>query len=121
MKRFIVLLLILLSLCGLAYGESPATPTDLIEIEDDDWGEIEIQFERQVYIDMAEEGDTIVLTAILVNFKEDDKIKFQWQYALELPYWLDITGATEQIYTFTLDKDNYSYLYRVLVELEGLE
>ena len=77
MKRFIAFLITLLMICGSAICEDVATPTDLIEedlveIEDDDWGKIEITFERRVYISMDKEpeylGDTMILVATLVDF-----------------------------------------------------
>lgn len=125
MKKLIALLLALVCLFGSAMSE-PATPTDLKEFEqfdDDDWGYIEIKFERKVYISMNEGpktmGDEIILTAVLVDFKEDDIVTFKWQYAIKLPNWIFIDDANEQIYTFILDETNLNYWYRVIVELVG--
>jgi len=125
MKKLIALLLALICLFGSAMSE-PATPTDLDNLEqfdDDDWGYIEIKFERKVYISMNEGpkeiGDEIILTAVLVDFLEDDIVTFQWQYAIKLPDWIFIDDANEQIYTFILDESNLNYWYRVIVELVG--
>lgn len=126
MKRLLSFILCLLCILNVAYSDSPATPTDLGELEqfdDDDWGYIEIKFERKVYISMNEGpktiGDEIILTAVLVDFKEDDIVTFKWQYAIKLPNWIFIDDANEQIYTFILDETNLNYWYRVIVELVG--
>ena len=125
MKKLIALLIALVCLFGSAMG-SPATPTDLYEeFDDDDWGSIDIEFERQVYIVTDREthyfGDVLTLTAVLVNFHPDDIVTFSWQYAeddTELD-WIFIEDAHEQTYTTILDEINCSYWYRVIVELEG--
>ena len=123
MKKVIAFILVLLCLCCYARAEEwPATPTDLVEFDDDDQGEVTITFQREVYIDEPLNpvyiGDTVTLTAILVNFKDDDVIRFYWQYAMNLPDWLFIDGENEQTYTFILTEENYNYWYRVLVGLE---
>ena len=120
MKKIIIFLLVIM-MCNLAFGET-TTPTDLLEeIDDEDWGEIEIKFERQVFISINNTGkhfgDTVTITATLINFQTDDIYTFQWQYAEALPNWKNIQGAQEQIYSFILTKENYLYWYRVLVEL----
>ena len=127
MKKLMALLLALLCLFGSAMSESPATPTDieeLVEIEDDDWGNIDIKFERQVYIDVplspVSIGENVMFTAILVNFKENDIIKFEWQYTTDLESWSVIEGANKQTYDFILTEENYNYWYRVLVKVEEL-
>ena len=131
MKIMALLLAFILCFCiyGSAVSENAATPTDLeeeqelIEIDDDDWGDIDIEFERQVYIDgpiiSANIGDTVVLTAILVNFKESDIVQFEWQYTTDLENWRIIEGANKQNYDFILTEENYYYWYRVRVIVEG--
>ena len=125
MKKLMALLLALICLFGSAVSE-PATTTDLgnyEQFDDDDWGYIEIKFERKVYISMNEGpkeiGDEIILTAVLVDFLEDDIVTFQWQYAIELPDWIFIDDANEQTYTFILDETNWNYWHRVIVTLVG--
>lgn len=122
MKKLVALLLALICLFGSAVSETPATPTDLVEIDDDDWGTIDIEFPREVYIDISTEPDNLItLTAILVNFKQDDIVNFKWQYSTELLEWISIKDATEQTYSFTLNDTNMDYWYRVVVNLEGEE
>ena len=123
MKKLIALLLALICLFGSAMSDSAATPTDLVEIDDDDWGEITITFERQVYIDGPEGpftmGDEITFTAILVNFKPEDIVQFFWQYATDHNLdWQYVEGENEQTYTFILTADNSGYYYRVIVKWE---
>jgi len=129
MKKLIALLLAFICLFGYAIGDSPATPTDLDEgyeiIDDDDWGSIEIERERKVYVDANKTsyyfGDQVILVAVLVDFKPEDKVTFQWLYAVEEEAdWIFIEDATEQTYTFILDKTNYKNWYRVVVTLEGI-
>lgn len=126
MKRLLAFILCLLCILNVAYSESPATQTDLYEIiDDDDWGQIDIEFERRVYIDIDKDpvhiGDTITLTAILVDFHPEDIVTFQWEYTIDESDWIFIDDATEQTYTFTLDDININYLYHVIVTLEGIE
>jgi len=100
MKKLIALLIALICLFGSAVSESPATPTDLIEdyieIEDDDWGKISIEFERRVYISIDKEpqfaGDTMILTATLVDFQPEDRYRIYWQYSIDQVTWFDIEG-----------------------------
>lgn len=120
MKKLMAFLLVFVCLFGYAIGDSLATPTDLVEIDDDDWGSIDIEFPREVYIDISKDPDDMVtLTAILVNFKQDDIVNFKWQYSTEQLDWIFIDDATEQTYTFMLDDTNMNYWYRVIVNLEG--
>lgn len=126
MSKLIAFLLVFICLFGYAIGESVATQTDLYEIiDDDDWGQIDIEFERRVYIDIDKDpihiGDTITLTAILVDFHPEDIVTFQWEYTIDESDWIFIDDATEQTYTFTLDDTNINYLYHVIVTLEGIE
>lgn len=122
MKR-LILLILCLCFCFSVGAASPATPTDLEEFDDDDWGTLSVTLERQVYISIDKEpeyyGDVVTLTVVLVNFNDDDKVTFSWQYAIDLPDWMFIENEHEQTYTFILDKTNYLYWYRVMVELEG--
>ena len=123
MKKIIVFILAFICICTCVFAENEATPTDLVEFEDDDWGEITITFERQVYIDGPEGpftmGDELTFTAILVNFKPEDIVQFFWQYAVDHNLdWQYIEGENEQTYTFILTADNSGYYYRVIVKWE---
>ena len=126
MKKILALLLILICIFSCAYSEEmPATPTDLIEIDDNDWGEITIKFERKVYITMDKKpqyiGDTMTLTATLVNFEEGDEYTISWQYAAQLPDWLFVEGEHERVFTIIITPENCTYWWRALVEMEGDE
>ena len=93
-----------------------------IEFEEDDWGEITIEFKREVYISFLREpkhiGDTVTLVATLVNFKPDDQYTISWQYSIDGEEWISIEGEDERTYTFVLDEVNCQYSYRALVEVE---
>lgn len=127
MKKLIALLIALICLFGSAVSESPATPTDLIEeelveIDDDDWGEISIEFERRVYISIDKEpqfaGDTMILTATLVDFQPEDRYRIYWQYSIDQVTWFDIEGEHEQIFTTIIDYGNCDNWWRVVVHME---
>ena len=93
-----------------------------IEFEEDDWGEITIEFKREVYISFLREpkhiGDTVTLVATLVNFKPEDQYTIAWQYSINGEEWISIEGEDERTYTFILDEVNCQYSYRALIELE---
>jgi len=97
--------------------------SNLVEFEEDDWGEITIEMPREVYISFLQEphyyGDTAVLVATLVNFKPEDRYTMNWQYSDDGIEWHNIEGEDERTYTFIITKENYHYSYRVVVLLEG--
>ena len=124
MKKLMALLLALTCLFGSAMSESPASPTDLEEFNDDDWGYIGFEFTRKVFISLKEErlyslGEDVTFIAVLIDFKPTDIVTFQWEYAtnIEEPNWICIENATEQTYTFTLDETNMLYWYRIVVTI----
>jgi len=127
MKKLIALLIALICLFGSAVSESPATPTNLIEdyieIDDDDWGEIDIEFERQVFLTIGKDpqyfGDEMILIATLVNFKPEDNYEIFWQYSTDENLWTPINGEHERILTVIIDENNYDYWWRVSIKMEG--
>ena len=120
MKRFVTLFLCLFILFNCA-SASPATPTDLVEFDDDGFGYIGYELEREVYIYVEEEpqyfGDTLTLIASLVNFKETDRPYFQWEYSENEIEWFPIEHANNQIFTIEITQNNYFYLWRVVVRI----
>lgn len=127
MKKLIALLIALICLFGSAVSESPATPTNLIEeelveIDDDDWGEIDIEFERQVFLTIGKDpqylGDEMILIATLINFKPEDNYEIFWQYSTDENLWIPIDGEHEKTLTVIIDKNNYDYWWRVSVKME---
>lgn len=120
------LLLALTCLFGSAMSESLASPTELEEFNDDDWGYIGFEFARKVFISLKEErlyslGEDVTLIAVLMDFKPTDIIEFSWQYSTDSSNWIPIEGANEQTYSFILDENNCMYQYRVIVTWEGIE
>ena len=105
--------------------DSSEVTSDLIEFEEDDWGEVTIAFKREVYISFLREpkyiGDTVTLVASLINFKDDDHYTISWQYSEDGQEWISIEGEDERTYTFILDKVNCHYLYRVLIIIQEEE
>ena len=96
--------------------------SEQVEFEEDDWGEINIEFKREVYISFARTpkyfGDTATLVVTLVNFKEDDHYVITWQYSEDGINWINIQGEDERTYTFTIDKFNCHYSYRACIILD---
>ena len=130
MMKKIIALFCILCLLSCAYGDMPATPTDLqdfIELDDNDFGTIdESLLPRQVYLQWLKEplfiGEEVTLVAILINFLPTDNYTFLWEYALNEQeanknIWHIIENANEQIYTFTLNNENCHYYWRVQVTL----
>ena len=104
-----------------------ATPTDINEelytFEDDDCGYIEIELlERKVFIQFLKEpkyyGEEVTLVAILVDFRENDIYRFEWEESTDGKEWQVIIGANEQTYTFIIDHENADHYWRVKVYLE---
>ena len=61
------------------------------------------------------EGDAVRL------FAEEDlgeEYLYQWQYSLDGIEWLDIAGANNSDYTFTLDNTNGRYYWRLIVSVK---
>lgn len=100
----------------------PNIISDTIEFDEDDWGEITIEFKREIYVSVLREpkqfGDIITLVVSLVNFKPDDHYTIVWQYSMNGKDWTSIAGEDERTYTFILDQTNCKYFYRVLVIVE---
>ena len=60
------------------------------------------------------EGDAVRL------FAEEDlgeEYLYQWQYSLDGIEWLDVAGANNSDYTFTLDNTNGRYYWRLIVSV----
>lgn len=126
MKKLIVFLLAFICVCGYAIGDSPATPTDLYEsyteIEEDDWGELEIEFERKVYITMDKEpehlNDEMILVATLVDFQPEDRYRIFWQYSVDGEEWYDVENEHKQTFSIIINETNCHYWWRVMVRME---
>lgn len=132
MKKLLAFILCLLCILNVAYSESFATPTDLEEyeeyytFEDDDYGYISLELiERKVFLQFLKEptyyGDEVTLVAVLVDFRENDVYRFEWEESKDGEEWWRIIGADEQTYTFIIDHENVTHYWRVLVILEEYE
>ena len=123
MKFIAFVLVFVLCFIGSAMIENVATPTDLVEIEDEDWGTIEIQFERRVFISTDKEpkylGDEMILVATLIDFQPEDRYMIYWQYSEDGENWIDIENEHQQTITIIMNTVNCHYWWRVLIKLEG--
>jgi hypothetical protein len=108
-------------------SEEVIIPEEIVEIEDDDWGHIDEELlPREVHISFLTEpryfGDEATLVVTLINFKPEDEYTIYWQYCTDFdvndPVWNTIEGEHGRLYTFTVDKTNYLYGYRVLVQMK---
>lgn len=122
MKRLLILVLAFICLIGCAYGDSLATPTDLCEFDDNDWGNIDFELERKVYLELLNNqifyGQNVTLVAILIDFKDTDIYYFQWEESENGEEWWVIQDENQNTYTFILDQSNITHYWRVKVILE---
>lgn len=122
MKRLLTLILAFICLTGCAYGDSLATPTDLCEFDDNDWGNIDFELERKVYLELLNNqifyGQNVTLVAILIDFKDTDIYYFQWEESENGEEWWVIQDENQNTYTFILDQSNITHYWRVKVILE---
>lgn len=123
--RFIALILAFV-FCFVGSAISEATPTDLeeefIEIEEEDWGTIEIEFQRKVFITVDKDpefiGDEMILVATLIDFQPEDKYTIRWQYSEDGDSWIDMENENQQTFSVIIDKVNCHYWWRVVVRVE---
>lgn len=132
MKKLIALLIAFICLFGIAIGESPATPTDLDALtneddleyfEDDEWGYVDSEMiERQVFVEAMREptyyGEEITLIAILMNFRPDDVYYIEWEESADEIEWELIPNANSKIYKFILTRENATHSWRAKVTIE---
>lgn len=72
-------------------------------------------------IPLLEEGQIVTLTATLTGFDED-VYTIRWQYSPDGGETaIDIQGATATEYCYTLTRENFGYLYRVVIICEDPE
>ena len=60
-------------------------------------------------------GARITLTATLTGF-EGRLYTLQWQYSTDLENWVDVPGAHDITYTYTLDETTTHYTWRVVAQ-----
>ena len=122
MKRLLTLILIFICLIDCAYSDSLATPTDLCEFDDNDWGNIDFELERKVFLELLNNqifyGQKVTLVAILIDFKDTDIYYFQWEESENGEEWWTIQNENQNTYTFILDQSNITHYWRVKVILE---
>ena len=130
MKKLIIILLCCTLILGSAYSEPVATPTDLdgysekyYTFEDDDYGYISLELlERKVFLQFLKEptylGDEVTFVAVLVDFRDNDIYRFEWEESEDGEYWWVIVGAYDQTYTFIINQENATHYWRVKVYLE---
>lgn len=108
-------------------SEEVIVPEEIVEIAEGDWGYVDPEIiPREVHITFLTEpkyfGDEATIVATLVNFRSEDIYTIYWQYCtdatLDEPDWITIEGENSRLYSFIVDKDNYQYGYRVLVQME---
>ena len=64
-------------------------------------------------------GTEISMTAELINFREEDRCTYQWQYLdAENNTYVDIPDANELTYVYFIDTENFYYTWRLVVIIE---
>ena len=106
--------------------EPTPEPTEFISeeeqyeiIEDDDYGQIDLEPQIVIYADKDcyHIGETVTLRANLINFFLVPIYTIYWQYSLDEQEWTNIEGAHDTMYQYVITKDNYQYYWRVLVKV----
>ncbi len=63
-------------------------------------------------------GTVIVLQAELANFDEKDVYTCQWQYSKDEETYFDIPGANELTYAYRINKENFDYVWRIVIDVQ---
>ena len=64
-------------------------------------------------------GTEITMTAELINFREEDRCTYQWQYLDEQTNaYIDIPDANDLTYVYSIDTENFYYTWRLVVIIE---
>ncbi len=95
-------------------AEDEAEMTITLEDEQDVERRIEIKISYKG--DSVQFGDTVTLKAKLYGY-ENTTYTLQWQQSTDNQRWVDIEGADEINYTFTVTAENYTNLWRVVVNV----
>ena len=126
MKKFIVFFLaIIMCFVGSAHAASPTDlEEELVVIEDDDWGEITITFDRKAFLTISKEpqffGDEMILVVTLIDFHPTDRYQIYWQNSVDGTHWTSLSNEHQRTLTIIIDRINYAYWWRALVEVENL-
>ena len=63
-------------------------------------------------------GTEVVMTAELIGFTETDEYTVQWQYTPDGGTTVfDAAGGNETSFTYKVNKENFSYTWRIIVTL----
>ena len=63
-------------------------------------------------------GTKVVMSANLINFRDEDVCTFQWQYLdQDSQKYIDIEGANEPEYVYYVSKENFFTTWRLVVSV----
>ncbi len=66
-------------------------------------------------------GTIVTLGAELVNFMEDDHVLIQWKYSVDGEEYIDIEGANDLTYEYEINRENFTYKWRISIVLTAAE
>lgn len=66
----------------------------------------------------VEYGTMIELQAELINFRDEDEYKCQWQYSPDGEIFYDIAGANDLTYEYPVSEENFTYIWKFVVEIQ---
>ena len=89
----------------------------LDDSEEEDEGSVYITANVDENSDQLE-GTKVVLTAHVEGY-ENTEYSYQWQKSIDGENWIDISGATDSEYTFTLTEETGDYTWRVILVTEA--
>ena len=66
-------------------------------------------------------GELVTVSAELVNFKPDDIYSCQWQYSDDGINFYDLKDATDLTYTYKYSRENFRYVWRIVITIDDPE
>ena len=80
----------------------------------------ELEIDGDVFVKLEEQrsykfGETVTLQGSVEGFEGAAGLAYQWRYSLDGENWVDMKGATELTYSFTLTEENQFYQWQLMV------
>ena len=75
----------------------------------------EVHITTTLHSKTVEVGTEVTMSAVLINFTDEDNCTYVWQYSTDGKVWNDIPNSNNPFYTFIVSETNYKYYWRVCV------
>ena len=75
----------------------------------------EVHITTTLHSKTVEVGTEVTMSAVLINFTDEDNCTYVWQYSTDGKVWNDIPNSNNPFYTFIVSETNYRYYWRVCV------